>query len=75
MDFFIAETIELLGEALIAVEAIKSAGRPAMITLGFKYGDKTLDGFELEEAFKRLEDRGADILGINCFRDPVRKPG
>lgn len=72
VDFFIAETIEYLGEAEIALEAIKSSGLPAMITLGFKKGDKTLDGVNLEESFKKLEDNGADIVGINCFRDPER---
>jgi len=63
---------EYLGEALIALEAIKASGQPAMITLGFKYQDQTLDGFSLEEAFKCLEGEGADIVGINCFRDPER---
>lgn len=72
VDFFIAETIEYLGEAGIALEAIRAAGIPSMITLGFKRNDKTLDGYTLEEAFKQLEDGGADILGINCFRDPQR---
>jgi betaine-homocysteine S-methyltransferase len=72
VDFFIAETMEYLGEARIALEAIIASGKPAMITLGFKYGDKTLDGFGLEEAFSILENEGAHILGINCFRDPDR---
>lgn len=72
VDFFIAETIEYFGEAEIALEAIKSSGLPAMITLGFKKDDKTLDGVHLEESFKKLEDNGADIVGINCFRDPER---
>lgn len=72
VDFFIAETIEYLGEAEIALEAIKSSGLPAMITLGFKRDDKTLEGIELEKSFKTLEDKGADIVGINCFRDPER---
>lgn len=71
-DFFIAETLEYLGEAKIALEAIKAAGRPAMITMGFKYRDRTLDGVGLEDAFSELEDAGADIVGINCFRDPER---
>lgn len=72
VDFFIAETIEYLGEAEIALEAIKSSGLPAMITLGFKKDDKTLEGIPLEESFKILEDKGANIVGINCFRDPER---
>ena len=72
VDFFIAETIEYLGEAKIALEAIKATGKPAMITLGFKYQDRTLDGVLLEEAFRELEEFGADIVGTNCFRDPKR---
>lgn len=72
VDFFIAETIEYLGEAIIALEAIISSGLPAMITLGFKRDDKTLEGISLEESFKTLENKGADIVGINCFRDPER---
>jgi betaine-homocysteine S-methyltransferase len=72
VDFFIAETIEYLGEAEIALAAIQSSGVPAMITLGFKKDDKTLEGILLEDAFKRLEDKGADIVGLNCFRDPKR---
>jgi betaine-homocysteine S-methyltransferase len=72
VDFFIAETIEYLGEAEIALDAIKSSGLPAMITLGFKKDDKTLEGVDLEESFKILDDKGADIVGINCFRDPER---
>ena len=71
-DFFIAETIEYLGEAKIALEAIQAAGQPAMITLGFKVDDKTLDGVVLEEAFKALSGAGADIVGLNCFRDPAQ---
>jgi len=69
-DFFIAETLEYLGEAKIALEAIKAVGLPSLITMGFKSDDKTLDGILLEDAFKELEDLGADIVGINCFRDP-----
>ncbi len=72
VDFFIAETIEYLGEARIALEAVQAAGFPAMITLGFKKNDKTLEKTQLEEAFRILEGEGADIVGINCFRDPER---
>ena len=72
IDFFIAETIEYLGEAKIALEAIRAVGKPAMITLGFKSRERTIEGVELEEAYKELEDLGADIVGINCFRDPER---
>lgn len=70
VDFFIAETFEYLGEAKIALEAIRETGKPAMITFGFKYKDSTADDVILEEAAKQLEDAGAEIVGLNCFRDP-----
>jgi len=41
-----------------------------MITMGFKATDRTLDRILLEDAFRQLESLGADIVGINCFRDP-----
>jgi betaine-homocysteine S-methyltransferase len=72
IDFLIAETLEYLGEAKIALEAIKATGKPAMVTLGFKSQEKTLDGVVLEDAFRELEDSGSEIVGINCFRDPER---
>lgn len=72
VDFFIAETIEYLEEAKIALEAIRATGKPSMITLGFKRAPFTLDGVRMEDAFRQLEDAGADIVGINCFRDPER---
>jgi betaine-homocysteine S-methyltransferase len=72
VDFFIAETLEYLGEAKVALEAIQGVNKPAMITLGFKYKDQTLDNAPLEDAYKALENAGADIVGINCFRDPER---
>lgn len=72
VDFFIAETFGYLGEALLAIEAIHAAGKVAMITMGFKYNDKTIEQIALEEAFARLEQAGAEIVGINCFRDPER---
>lgn len=72
VDFFIAETIEYLEEAKLALEAIRETGKPSMITLGFKRNPFTLDGVRMEEAFQELENAGADIVGINCFRDPER---
>lgn len=72
IDFFIAETLEYLGEAKIALDSVKASAKPAMITLGFKYADRTLDGVILEDAFTELVEEGADIVGLNCFRDPER---
>ncbi|MEX2303165.1 MAG: homocysteine S-methyltransferase family protein [Bryobacterales bacterium] len=70
VDFFIAETFHYLGEALVALQAIKEAGYPAMITFNFKQPAVSRDGFSPADCAKKLEDAGADIVGTNCGRDP-----
>jgi betaine-homocysteine S-methyltransferase len=70
VDFFIAETFHYLGEALLALQAIKEAGYPAMITFNFKQPAVSRDGHSPAECAKRLEAAGADIVGANCGRDP-----
>lgn len=71
-DFYIAETIQYVGEARIALEAIHAADKEAVVLLGFNYDDRTRDGAPMEEAFARLVDAGAEVVGMNCFRDPKR---
>lgn len=68
-DFVIAETLDYLGEALIALEVIQQYGLPAMITFGSVH-DETKDGYSYVDACRMLEDRGADIVGLNCSRGP-----
>jgi betaine-homocysteine S-methyltransferase len=69
VDFAIAETLGYLGEGLIALEVIKEAGLPAMVTFGGVH-DKLIDGYSYEEACRILDDRGADVVGLNCSRGP-----
>ena len=68
-DLIIAETMDYLGEALIATEVVKAAGLPAVVTFA-STSDITIDGVEFDEASKRLEDAGADVVGLNCSRGP-----
>jgi betaine-homocysteine S-methyltransferase len=70
VDFFIAETFHYVGEALLALEAIKEAGYPAMITLNFKHPPTSKDGYTPARCALELEEAGADIVGANCGRDP-----
>ncbi len=70
VDFIIAETFSHAGEALLALEAIKEAGVPAVVTLISHQADTTRDGLGFGEACKRLEDAGADVVGLNCGRGP-----
>jgi betaine-homocysteine S-methyltransferase len=69
VDFVIAETIEYLGEALIALEVIKKYNLPAVVTFGATYA-KSKDGYDWIEACKLLEANGADVVGFNCIRGP-----
>jgi betaine-homocysteine S-methyltransferase len=69
-DLLIGETFSYLGEALIAVAAMRATGLPTVVTLVIHQEDTTRDGFTTAEAAKQLEDAGADVVGINCGRGP-----
>src|SRR5215207_1980941 len=69
VDFIIAETFNHLGEALIALDVIKQAGLPAMVTFAAK-NEESYDGHPFAVACKILEDNGADVVGLNCSRGP-----
>jgi betaine-homocysteine S-methyltransferase len=69
-DFVIAETISHVGEALLALETIKATGLPAVVTMAVHRDPVTRDGWTIAEACKRLEDAGADVVGVNCIRGP-----
>lgn len=70
VDFVISEFIFDLGEALLALEATKEMGLPAMITLTFEDRLKTKDGFTPAQCAQKLASEGADIVGTNCGRGP-----
>ena len=70
VDFVIAETITWLGEMKIALKAIKDAGLIAVCNFSIKRDNTTRDGYTPGDACKILEDNGADVVGLNCFRGP-----
>ncbi|MBA3432499.1 MAG: homocysteine S-methyltransferase family protein [Actinobacteria bacterium] len=70
VDFVIGETFSWGEEALIGLEVIKETGLPAVITLAIHQEPNTRDGWTPEEACKRLENAGADVVGLNCIRGP-----
>lgn len=69
IDFVIAETIEYVGEALIALEVIKKFNLPALVNFAPIY-EKSKDGYDWISACKILKENGADIVGFNCSRGP-----
>jgi betaine-homocysteine S-methyltransferase len=70
VDFVIAETISWGEEALIALDVIRQAGLPAVVTLAMHTEPVTFEGWPVAEACRRLEDAGADVVGLNCIRGP-----
>ena len=78
VDFIIAETIDFLKEAKIAVEVIRSFDLPAVVALSIKdplakkdgkYA--TNDGVPIGEACRSLLNMGATLVGVNCSQGPL----
>jgi betaine-homocysteine S-methyltransferase len=70
VDYIIAETIPWLGEAELALDVMKRAKLPTVVTFALHREGLLRDGFTPGEAAKRLADQGADVVGLNCARGP-----
>src|SRR5262245_59005012 len=70
VDFIVAETYSHGGEALLALEAIRATGKPAVITLAVPREGVMREGWTVAETARRLEAAGADVVGLNCSRGP-----
>ncbi len=70
VDFVIGETYSHFGEALAGLESIKAAKLPAVITMAILTNGVTREGMDPVEAMKRLEQAGAEVVGLNCARGP-----
>jgi betaine-homocysteine S-methyltransferase len=72
VDYIVAETYSWGAEALLALEAIrKYSNVPAVVTVCLHREEQLRDGWSAAEACKRLEDAGADVVGLNCHRGPA----
>jgi betaine-homocysteine S-methyltransferase len=70
-DLLIGETFYYAGEARLALEAILEVGLPAVVTLALPAQGTLLDDVTAAEACQQLEDEGAAVVGLNCFRGPA----
>jgi betaine-homocysteine S-methyltransferase len=70
VDFVIGETFTWGEEALVALDVIKANALPAVITLAVHQEGKTWEGWTPEDACRRFEEAGADVVGLNCARGP-----
>ena len=69
-DFIIGETFYFAEEAYTALEEIKKSGLPAVLTISPMGENIMRDGVSVIDTCKELEQRGADVVGMNCFRGP-----
>ena len=70
VDLVIGETFSYAEEALTALQVIKAVGLPSVMTLAIHREGATREGWSVIEACKRLSEKGADVVGLNCIRGP-----
>jgi len=71
VDFIIVETVDQLGEALVALEEVLRVNLPAVVTLSIHQSGKLVSGEEPEIAAQILANAGATVVGFNCGRGPA----
>ena len=69
-DMLIGETFYYAAEAYRALELIKKTNLPAVVTIAPMGENIMRDGVSIVDTCKELEQRGADVVGLNCFRGP-----
>ncbi len=72
VDLLLLETFSSTLEAIEAIRAARdlSSEIPILASMTFLSDGKTTFGTEVAGAFARLEEAGADILGLNCTIGP-----
>ena len=72
VDYFVAETLAWVGEAELALKAIKRLSKvPTVVTFAMHQEPILRDGLTPAEACRRMEQAGADVVGLNCHRGPT----
>jgi betaine-homocysteine S-methyltransferase len=70
VDFVIAETFGWAGEAMLALEEIRAAGLPAVVTFAVHRDGSLRDAESVVDACREAEQAGASVVGLNCIRGP-----
>jgi betaine-homocysteine S-methyltransferase len=70
-DMLIGETFYYAEEAFKALEVMKEANLPTVLTISPMGENKMRDGLSVVDTCKELEQIGADVVGLNCFRGPA----
>lgn len=70
-DLIFFETFTDFAEMDVAFSAKTDAGRvPEICSFACRPDGRLRGGTMLRDAFARLQDRGANLLGVNCMNDP-----
>jgi betaine-homocysteine S-methyltransferase len=71
VDYIVAETFSWGQEAIMALEAIKKYSKvPAVVTFSIHRELAVREGWSAAETCQRLEQAGAEVVGLNCHRGP-----
>jgi betaine-homocysteine S-methyltransferase len=70
IDLVVAETFTWLGEAVIAVERVRRAGLPVVVTMSFEKEPRAYEGDSPADCARKLREAGAEVVGVNCLRSP-----
>ena len=69
-DILIGETFYYAEEAYLALKVMKETGLPSIITIAPMGENIMRDGVSILDTCKELEQKGGDVVGMNCFRGP-----
>jgi len=72
VDLVIGETFAWLGEARICAERAARTGLPVVLTMAFEDEPSAREGDGPGDCARALVDAGADVVGVNCLRGPVK---
>ncbi|GIP36726.1 bifunctional homocysteine S-methyltransferase/5,10-methylenetetrahydrofolate reductase [Paenibacillus sp. J31TS4] len=71
VDGILLETFYELDEMLLALRTVRAmSGLPVICQFATEGSGMTTDGVPVSEAFIRLEEAGADVVGFNCHSGP-----
>lgn len=71
VDLIIGETFYYAEEAYLALDLIKQSGLHSVVTISPMGQNIMRDNVGIVDCCKELEQRGADVVGMNCFRGPT----
>jgi len=71
VDFALIETMSALDEAQAAVEGVRDAGLPAVVTMSFDTNFRTMMGVKPVTALATIAGWGVHVVGANCGNGPA----